>query len=55
MITIIIIIKTLYQEVSRSTRASNERKKVKLTDKRMYMYTYNFTIEPIKHKPITVS
>ena len=60
IIIIIIIIKTLCQEATRlacesSTRASNKRKHVALTDKRMYVYTYNLTIERIKHMSITVS
>jgi len=38
-----------------STRASNKRKHVTLTDKRMYMYTYKLTLEHIKHMSITVS
>ena len=60
LMIMIIIKKTLFQEATRltcqsSTRASNKRTHVTLTDKRIYMYTHTLTIENIKQMSITVS
>jgi len=60
LLILILIINTLFQDATRltcqsSTRASNKRKHVTLTDKCMYMYTYKLAIEHIKHMSITVS
>ena len=52
IIIVIIILKSICQEATRltcqsSTRASNKRKHVTLTDKRLYVYTYKLAIEHI--------